>query len=283
MTEQTVKDCLRLAVRQLQTAGHDNPQLEADLLMAFTLEKDRSWLFAWPEYVLQKDDLQTFHLLLDKRLDGQPISYLTGEREFWGLRLKVSPATLIPRPETELLVETALKLITKPHARVIDLGTGSGAIAIALASERPDWTISAADIDEDTLQIARENCQRHAPGIQLLHSHWLDQITDKGFDLIISNPPYIADNDPHLQRGDLRFEPSQALASGADGLNDIRQICRRAGKHLNANGWLMLEHGYNQANQVFDLLNHNSFFQTQTLPDLNNQPRITIGCRCKSE
>jgi len=251
--------------------------LESAVLLAHAVQKDRSWLFAWPEKTLSTQQQQLYESYLQRRLKGEPVSYITGYREFWGLELKVSADTLIPRPETELLVETALGRINKATAKVLELGTGTGAISAALMTERPAWKILATDSNAETLAIASENFKKHRLKIETLLSDWFACIPDEKFDLIISNPPYIESGDPHLRQGDLRFEPITALASGKDGLNAIRKIVQQAGAYLCDKGWLMLEHGYNQGDAVSSLLEKSGFSSIETLNDLSENDRITIG------
>lgn len=263
-----------------EITGIDNA-LESAVLLAHAVQKDRSWLFAWPEKTLSTQQQKLYESYLQRRLKGEPVSYITGYREFWGLELKVSPETLIPRPETELLVETALSRISKTTANVLELGTGSGAISAALLTERPSWKVVATDTNPRTLAIARENFEKLHLNIETLISSWFEQIANEKFDLIISNPPYIESDDPHLQKGDLRFEPLTALASGKDGLNAIREIVQQARDYLKEKGWLMLEHGYNQGDAVYSLFQKSEFTSIETLNDLSENDRITIGQPCK--
>jgi release factor glutamine methyltransferase len=217
--------------------------------------------------------------MLQRRLQGEPIAYILGEREFFGLSLKVTPATLIPRPETELLVELALQRIpVHGHFRVLDLGTGSGAIAISIAKNRPDANVVAVDASEAALQVARENAQRlGVANTSFLQSEWFSELGGQRYDLIISNPPYVAAGDVHLSQGDVRFEPVSALASGADGLDDIRRIAGQAGDFLEPGGRLLLEHGYDQAAQVRDLLTKNGFLEVFSAKDIAGIDRVSGG------
>ena len=278
-----------LTVRQAQQLGKQllseiigiDHVLEAAVLLAHAVQKDRSWLFAWPEKELSIQQQQHFENYLQRRLKGEPVSYIAGYREFWGLNLKVSPETLIPRPETELLVETALSKVNEAAANVLELGTGTGAIAVALSTERPAWKILATDTRTSTLTIARENFEKYNMKIDSVLSDWFENTPDEKFDLIISNPPYIESDDPHLKQGDLRYEPLAALASGKDGLDAIRKITQQAAAYLTEKGWLMLEHGYNQGEAVFSLFQKSGFSNIETLNDLSGNDRITIGQPCK--
>ncbi len=280
----TIQSELQAAIASIHS---DSSRLDAEVLLAHCLNKPRSHLLAWPDKVLQSAQRQQFKQLLQKRIDGQPVSYLTGMREFWSMDFTVTPDVLIPRPETELLVETALARLPCTSLHVADLGTGSGAIAIALAKERPNWQMIATDQSQAALQIAEANAARqNLCNIKFRHSDWFASLSDKSFDLIISNPPYIAVTDPHLEQGDVRFEPQQALASGVDGLDDIRKIIARSPTHLKPNAWLMLEHGYNQSSAVQKLLegtpqqnmeNCQQYTRIESLADLSGQCRVTIA------
>lgn len=252
---------------------------DAEHLLLHTLGKSHAWLFAHQCDVLSPALAESFGALLERRAAGEPVAYITGQRGFWTLNLKVTPATLIPRPETELLVEQALALC-EPDAslRVADLGTGSGAIALALASERPAAQIVATDASAAALHVARDNAQSHAIGnVELRHGHWYAPLAGERFDLILSNPPYIEADDAHLSQGDLRFEPRTALAAGADGLDDLRHIVALAPAHLNAGGWLLLEHGWQQGAAVRGLLDDAGFSEVSTVQDLEKRERVSLG------
>ena len=254
---------------------------DAEWLLAHLLGKSRGWLYAHGDEVLDADLVARFEALLARREAGEPVAYLTGHRGFWTFDLQVTPATLIPRPETELLVELALQRL--PPARVLhvaDLGTGSGAIALALARERPDAQVVATDASADALAVARGNAQALGiDNIEFRLGDWCAPLAGERVDLIASNPPYIADDDVHLGRGDLRYEPRTALASGADGLDAIRVIARDAPMHLAPGGWLLIEHGWEQGAAVRALLDAAGFVDVQTAPDLAHRDRITLGRR----
>lgn len=259
----------------------DSPRLEAELLLAHALGRDRSHLHAWPERTLCGDARTAFEDLIARRLRGTPLAYLTGEREFWSLRLHVAPGVLIPRPETERLVEQALSRLPAGHPPCLaDLGTGSGAIALALASERPDARIVATDRSETALEIARGNARRLNLPVEFRAGDWLDALpADARYDLIVSNPPYIAEGDPHLTRGDLPAEPPAALASGPDGLDAIRRIVADAPSRLRPGGWLLLEHGFDQGAAVRALLEDAGLVEVATLRDLENRERVSEARR----
>ncbi|MHB0926526.1 MAG: peptide chain release factor N(5)-glutamine methyltransferase, partial [Gallionellaceae bacterium] len=245
------------------------------------------------EQSLNEAQAATYRALLQRRLAGEPLAYILGEREFYGLTFRVTPATLIPRADTELLVELALQRIPKPlpssprqgrsmsEFRVLDLGTGSGAIALSIAHTRPDIEVTAVDASPDALEVARENAQHlNTDNVRLLRSDWFTALPSERFGLIVSNPPYIAEGDAHLAQGDLRFEPRGALASGADGLDDIRRIVADTKEYLNAGGWLLFEHGYDQAGRVRELLGAAGYAEVFSARDLAGIERVSGGRAC---
>jgi release factor glutamine methyltransferase len=252
---------------------------EAELLLLQVLERDRSWLFAHATDAVDAPTEAAFQALLQRRLVGEPVAYLLGHRGFWTLDLAVTPATLIPRPETERLVELALERLPPDRpVRVADLGTGSGAIALALASERPHAQVLATDLSAAALAVATANAARLGLGrVGFRQGAWFEPLAGERFDLIASNPPYIADSDPHLTRGDLRFEPATALASGHDGLDDIRTIIADAPAHLLPGGWLLLEHGWDQGKAIRALLTAAGFADVATALDLEHRDRVSLG------
>lgn len=253
-------------------------RLDVELLLAAAIGKSRSYLHTWPERIVSSEAALTFAGYLQRRRSGEPVAYILGQQGFWNLDLEVAPHTLIPRPDTELLVETALELVPPAPARVLDLGTGTGAIALALASERAQWQVTAVDRVLEAVALAERNRQRLQLGnVQVLSSHWFSAIEGERFDLIISNPPYIAAEDPHLVAGDVRFEPSSALVAGIDGLDDLRTIISQAPGHLQPGGWLLLEHGYDQAVAVRGLLAGHGFEQVESRVDLGGHERISLG------
>ncbi len=252
---------------------------DADLLLAHVLGRSRAWLFSHGDGAVEPAQSRAFEDLVARREAGEPVAYLIGRRGFWRFDLAVSPATLIPRPDTERLVELALeRLPADAPLNVADLGTGSGAIALALASERPRARVVATDASTAALDVARANAVALGlANVEFRHGDWLAPLEGARFDLIASNPPYIADDDPHLAQGDLRHEPRSALASGADGLDAIRVIVAGAGRHLLPGGWLLLEHGWEQGGDVRALLDAAGFASVATERDLEQRDRVTLG------
>lgn len=252
---------------------------ESQLLLQHVLKVNRAWLIAHEYDDLQADIKTEFDTLIKRRLSGEPIAYILGNREFYGLNLAVTPATLIPRPDTEILVDMVLEKIPVNHtAQILDLGTGTGAIALAIAQLRPQAQVTAVDISQAALDVANRNSQQlNITNVNFVLSDWFTALTHESFDVIVSNPPYIEDTDIHLRQGDLRFEPRSALASGSDGLNDIRRIIDGCLIHLKPQGWLMFEHGYNQAETVTDLMAQAGLINIETFKDLGNNDRVTIG------
>jgi release factor glutamine methyltransferase len=277
MLETHIKSLLADAVSRL---NNDEAALEAQLLLQHVLNVNRAWLIAHADDQLNSVDEANFKALVTRRLAGEPIAYILGQREFYGLTLKVTPDTLIPRPDTETLVDAALAKIEVHLAlSICDLGTGTGAIALAIAKNRPQAHVTAVDFSEAALSVAQENAQRLGiHNITFVKSDWLNALTNQRFNVIVSNPPYIESADAHLSQGDLRFEPRNALASGEDGLDDIRHMIAQAPAHLAPNGWLMLEHGYNQAPQVARLLQQAGFVEVTHALDLSGIQRVTLGC-----
>ena len=253
--------------------------VDAEVLLAHVLGASRGWLFAHGNDRLPAGHRQRFDALVARRVAGEPVAYLTGHRGFWSLDLAVTPATLIPRPETELLVELALERLPPAlPVRVADLGTGSGAVALAIARERPHAQVIATDASDDALAVARGNATRLAiANVGFRAGDWWAALANERFDLVASNPPYIAEGDRHLAQGDLRFEPPAALASGAEGLDAIRGIVEGAPAHLLPDGWLLLEHGYEQGEAVRALLRHAGFVEVATRQDLEARDRVTLG------
>ncbi|TWH05031.1 MULTISPECIES: peptide chain release factor N(5)-glutamine methyltransferase [Pseudoxanthomonas] len=265
----------------LQEAAGRLPREDAEPLLLHALQQDRAWLFAHGDDPVRADQAGAYRALLARRQAGEPVAYLTGRRGFWTLDLETTPDTLIPRPETELLVELALeRLPADEPVRVADLGTGTGAIALAIASERPLAAVVATDVAKATLAVAVRNAQANGIGnVWFRRGDWCQALGRDRFDLVASNPPYIAEGDPHLARGDLRHEPPRALASGPDGLDAIRMIVATAPAHLVPGGWLLLEHGWDQGAAVRALLGQAGFVEVATVQDLEQRDRVSYGRR----
>lgn len=281
----TITQALSWAKEQLSSHSvsddglHDSAAIDSKVLLAASLQREVVYLHTWPEKVLDTQQIKTFQDYIKQRSLGHPVAHIIGYRDFWSLRLKVSPATLIPRPETELLIEIVLSLNLTECANVLDLGTGTGAIALALASEKSDWTITGLDKSPEAVALAKDNANMHKLGrVYFVQSDWFSTVKNQQFELIVTNPPYIEDNNQYLQQGDVRFEPSSALTSGADGLDDIRLIVAQSRHYLVDKGWLVIEHGYQQSSQVQDILRSHSFNQIRSELDLNGLPRVTLGC-----
>ena len=274
----TLADALRSAAERL--AGEE-ARAEAELLLAHALGRPRAWLYAHATDALEPETAARFAALVQARQQGEPVAYLLGRREFWSMELEVGPAVLVPRPETELLVELAVaRLPAEARARVLDLGTGSGAIALALARERPLAQVTAVDTSVDALALAQRNGARLAPGrVRWLRSDWFSALAGENFEVIVSNPPYLADDDPHLRTGDLRFEPPAALSSGPRGDEALRAICSDAPARLVPGGWLLLEHGLEQGEAARALLAGEEFVEVQSWRDLEGRERVSGGRR----
>lgn len=254
------------------------PRLDAELLLAHVLGKSRSYLHTWPERELETEQLERYLAAIVRRQAGEPVAYILGQQGFWSLELEVASHTLIPRPDTELLVETVLALLPATPAALLDLGTGTGAIALALASERPAWRLTGVDRVAEAVALAERNRARLSlNNAKFIESHWFSALAGQRYQLIVSNPPYIAADDRHLAEGDVRFEPSSALVAGADGLDDIRLIIQQAPNYLEAGGWLLLEHGFDQAAAVRELLSARGFSAVESRRDLGGHERISLG------
>ncbi|MEG7363164.1 peptide chain release factor N(5)-glutamine methyltransferase [Pseudomonas citronellolis] len=263
---------------EAQLPDSPSARLDAELLLAAALGKPRSFLRTWPERVVDREVRERFEGWLARRRAGEPVAYILGRQGFWSLDLEVAPHTLIPRPDTELLVETALQLLPASPARVLDLGTGTGAIALALACERLSWQVSGVDRIPEAVALAERNRERlRLANVGFRQSHWFSALEGERFALIVGNPPYIPGSDPHLQQGDVRFEPKSALVAGHDGLDDIRLIVAQAPRFLEPGGWLLLEHGYDQAAALLALLLGNGFSEVESRRDLGGHERISLG------
>lgn len=250
---------------------------ELDLLLAKALNKPKAYLYAHPEYSLNSTELNLFNILLNRYQKSEPLAYILEETEFYGLSFFINPSVLIPRPETEILVKFILEKFPQKNLTVLELGTGSGVIAISLAKHRPDWIITAADISEEALKLAQSNAVHHeiSQNLNFINSNWYQNLPPLGYDLIISNPPYIAETDPHLKA--LTAEPSLALVAGKEGMDAIEEIMQGAQAYLNPEGCMILEHGYDQAERVQQCYKANGFKAIQTMKDLSHHDRITFA------
>lgn len=270
----TLDQALRLGAQRLQSSP--SPRLDAEVLLMHVLGVDRTWLYTWGDRILEDRHRLAFEALLADRALGRPVAHLVGRREFWGLELDTSNATLIPRPDTERLVEAALDSSACEHGSLLDLGTGTGAVALAFASERPGWRVTGTDLSPKAVELARGNATRLIiANAEFLVSDWFAALGDCCYTVIVSNPPYIAEGDPHLSRGDVRFEPVSALVADDHGFAALEVIIEAAPAHLIAGGWLWLEHGFEQAAGVRERLERRGFVDVATLADLGGRERVT--------
>ncbi|EOY5735662.1 TPA: peptide chain release factor N(5)-glutamine methyltransferase [Enterobacter ludwigii] len=267
---------LRQAASELSAS--ESPKRDAEILLEFVTGKARTYLLAFGETQLSAEQEAQLATLLARRKTGEPVAHLVGEREFWSLPLYVSPATLIPRPDTECLVEQALSRLPAQACRILDLGTGTGAIALALASERPDCEVTAVDVMPDAVALAQRNVARLGfPNVTVLQSSWFSALDNRTFGMIVSNPPYIDEHDPHLTQGDVRFEPLTALVSANEGLADIVHIVTTSRQHLLPDGWLLVEHGWTQGDAVRDVFIAAGYRAVETCRDYGGNDRLTLG------
>lgn len=276
----TLRQHLDAAATEIASIS-DTPALDAELLLAEVMERPRSHFRAWPDRKIPPSEVERFEALVARRCLGEPIAYLLGHREFWSLTLAVTPETLIPRPDTEQLVEAALEKIPgSERCRIVDLGCGSGAIALALASERPFAEVTAIDASPGALRVATDNARINSiDNVVFLESDWWSGLGQQRFDIVVSNPPYIRVDDPHLERGDLRFEPREALVAGDDGLDAYRDILTGLDQHLEPGGWLLLEHGHDQADALAELLANQGLEDIRCIQDLGSNDRVTLARR----
>lgn len=267
---------LRAAVSELSDS--ESPRRDAEILLEHVTGKARTYILAFGETLLTAEQEAQLSVLLARRKNGEPVAHLTGEREFWSLPLYVSAATLIPRPDTECLVEQALARLPESACRILDLGTGTGAIALALASERPDCQVTAVDVMPDAVALAQRNLARLGfSNVEIMQSSWFSALAQRSFEMIVSNPPYIDERDPHLSQGDVRFEPLTALVAGNEGLADIEQIITTSREHLTPGGWLLLEHGWTQGAAVRALFSAAGYDCVETCRDYGDNDRLTLG------
>lgn len=267
---------LRQAISQLSQS--ESPRRDVEILLGFVTGKARTFILAFGETVLSESELERLNELLARRERGEPVAHLVGVREFWSLPLFVSPATLIPRPDTECLVEQVLNHLPEAPCRILDLGTGTGAIALALGSERPDCQITAVDVMPDAVALATLNAEHLGiTNVTVLTSHWFSALEGQQFELIVSNPPYIDEQDPHLAMGDVRFEPRSALVAAKEGLADLAWIIAQSRRFLRPGGWLLLEHGWQQGEAVRALFSDQGYVQVETCRDYGDNERLTLG------
>ncbi len=262
----------------LLASSSESAKLDAQVLLLHILQKPRSYLFTWPEHALSDEQQSQFNVFIQRRLKGEPVAHITGLREFWSLSLEVNATTLIPRPDTETLVEQALEIALPATAKVLDLGTGTGAIALALGSEMPSWQITAVDRVSDAVALATRNQQRLAiNNVHVKQSNWFSELHGEKFNLIVTNPPYIESSDIHLNQGDVRFEPLSALVADDCGMSDIKQIITQSRDYLSSNGYLLIEHGFEQGDAVRHFFEKMAFVNIKTVKDLGNNDRVTLA------
>lgn len=277
MSNYSLSQALAFGVSAL-TPSSESPKLDAEVLLLATINQARTYLFTWPEKELADEQQAQFLSFIEQRRQGKPVAHITQYREFWSLNFKVSPATLIPRPDTETLVELALDKATSKQGKLLDLGTGTGAIALSLASELPDWQVTAVDYQLDAVLLANDNkSQLGITNAEILQSNWFSALAGEKFDLIVSNPPYIDPQDPHLQQGDVRFEPLSALIAEKQGMADLEFIITKSREFLNESGWLLLEHGYDQGQLVRDFFAKMAYKVITTEKDLGGNDRVTLA------
>jgi release factor glutamine methyltransferase len=277
LTVAELLDAAKAKIASQEDLTFSEPSLEARVLFEHVSGNGHSWQIAHAHDIVDANIVEAFTDMLSQRLNGKPIAFITGSQDFWSLNLAVDESTLIPRQDTETLVELALALPVIENANVLDLGTGTGAIALALAKERPQWQIKGVDRIDEAVALAKRNAQRNQLKVSFEKSHWFSELSGQCFHLIVTNPPYVEQNSDYLQQGDLRFEPLSALTSGKDGLDDIRLIAEHAYEHLHHGGYLLIEHGASQANSVAYLLNTRGFEQIENKLDYNHLPRVTLA------
>ena len=277
---QSIEQALKSATDTLKEGGNESPSLDAAVLLCHVLDKPRSYLLTWPERALEPEQQTQFDALLARRIQGEPVAYIVGQREFWSLELNVAPSTLIPRPDTERLVELALDKSLLIDGAILDLGTGTGAIALALASELPSREVMGIDLKLEAQQLAEGNAKHlNIKNVTFKQGSWFEPVSSgTKFALIVSNPPYIDEKDPHLVQGDVRFEPRSALVAEENGLADIRTIADQARQYLQSEGWLLFEHGFEQGEAVRQILEEYGFYDVVTEKEYGGNDRVTLGC-----
>ena len=274
---QVVSTCASKLTRHQGTLTFNEPLLEAKIIVGFALNRTPTQLIIDSDVFVTDADFKSINGLIDRRLTGEPIAYITGHQPFWTLDLEVSKHTLIPRADTETLVKTALELPLKHNAQVLDLGTGTGAVALSIASERPDWKVMGLDFKDEIVELARRNALKHSINCLFVQSDWYASLNEVTFDLIVSNPPYVEQDSPYLNKGDLRFEPMSALTSEDNGLADIKHIISEGTRYLNDGGYMALEHGAYQAEAIRNIFNAHGYSNVNTIKDLNKLERVTLA------
>lgn len=274
----SIEKALQDAALLFAKSGSSSPKIDASILLCHALDKPASHLYTWPDKRLSDDEMRAFQALVERRKQGEPVAYIIRYRDFWSLRLRVEPCTLIPRPDTECLVEFALARLAKGKGSVLDLGTGTGAIALSIAKERPDVDVTGIDFLPEVVSLAQRNgVENGISNAHFIQSSWFDALPTQTFTMIVSNPPYIDPDDPHLLQGDVRFEPKTALICDDHGLADIAHICQQSPQYLEDNGWLLIEHGFGQASEVREMFSKMGFFDVSTLKDYSGHDRVTLG------
>ncbi|NGN99547.1 peptide chain release factor N(5)-glutamine methyltransferase [Grimontia sp. S25] len=274
----SIENALRGAALLLAEHQSPSPRIDASVLLCHVLDKPSSYLYTWSDKALSDEEETVFNALLERRKVGEPVAYIIGYRDFWSLRLNVEPSTLIPRPDTERLVELALERLPQGEGSVLDLGTGTGAIALAIASERKDMAVTGVDLRDEAVALAERNkVENGITNAQFMQSSWFGNVPEHRFSMIVSNPPYIDPEDPHLSQGDVRFEPKSALIADEHGLADIRVICQQSPEYLTDNGWLLIEHGYDQGEAVRAIFSEAGFSDVETQHDYAGLDRVTLG------
>ncbi|MEM5512408.1 peptide chain release factor N(5)-glutamine methyltransferase [Pseudoalteromonas sp. AS84] len=274
---QTLEQAIAAGANLLAPSS-ESAKLDAQVLLLHILQKPHSYLFTWPEHELNAEQQQQFNTFCQRRLNGEPVAHITGQREFWSLSLEVNATTLIPRPDTETLVGQALEMAVPATAKVLDLGTGTGAIALALGSEMPNWQITAVDRVSDAVALATRNQQRLAiNNVHVKQSNWFSELHGEKFNLIVTNPPYIESSDIHLNQGDVRFEPLSALVADDCGMSDIKQIITQSRDYLLSSGYLLIEHGFEQGEAVRHFFKKMAFVDIKTVKDFGNNDRVTFA------
>ena len=276
-TQSSISSALQWAYQELMSTS-ESAQLDAEVCLQHCLNKNRTYLYTWPDKTLDQTQWQQFSQMIAKRKTGVPVAHIIGEREFWSLPFLVNDTTLIPRPDTEILVETALNLPLPDNAKVLDLGTGTGAIALSLAHEKPSWQVTAVDKVEDAVKLAKLNRDNLTlSNVEILQSDWFSSIEHQQFDLIVSNPPYIDEQDHHLNQGDVRFEPQSALTAADHGFADLYFIAEQSKQYLKPNGYLLMEHGYQQGIELRTKLTELGYLNVGTVRDFGSNERCTLG------